>query len=147
MDRNELARGFIALMGELGEVLRAEVDCVRGMRIAALRELQEPKARLVVAYADSCAAMTANPASLSELRQDVKDRLREAVADLKAVAAEDALALEAARQVNERMLRAIAEFSARAGNPVRLYARNGREQHADAGVNPAAPPLTLDRIA
>ena len=147
MDKQTSVQSFIASVRDLCAVLSQEIAHVRAMRLGAIRELQEPKARLALAYADGCARLTGDPASLAGLAPELKDALRQATAELKKLIAGNARALDAARQVNERMLRAVAEAVTEIGDRPRLYAANGSRAARRGELCGGAVPLALDRQA
>lgn len=113
-------RDFLVVVADLGAVLRDEIIQVRAMRIGAIRALQEPKARLAEAYAEGCADLAAKPGG--DAAPGLKAELRRAHDELEALVAENARLLAGARDVNERLVRALADAATRqAAGPAGRY--------------------------
>jgi hypothetical protein len=106
-------KDFLAVIVDLGGILRDEIGSVRAMRIEAIRALQEPKAKLAEAYAAGCLELAANPARIKDARTGLWAELRRAHDELKGLIAENARLLAGAREVNERLVRALAEAATR----------------------------------
>lgn len=136
-------RDFLGVMAELTTILRDEIVNVRAMRVDAIRALQEPKARLADAYTESCAALNGRPDGLSGLNPDLRVALRRAGRELKSLVAENARLLGSAREVNERLIRMLADAATQqAAGPAGRYAP-GRP----AARRPTSVPLAFDRRA
>lgn len=139
-------REFLEVVGELGTILRDEIVSVRAMRIDAIRALQEPKARLAGAYDDACAKLAGRSEGLRGLTPKLRAELRHTHDELKELVTENARLLMGAREVNERLIRMLADAVARqASGPANRYApgraKGGTERR------PASVPLAFDRRA
>ncbi|MEX2649236.1 MAG: hypothetical protein WD673_09510 [Alphaproteobacteria bacterium] len=137
-------RDILAVVADLGAVLRDEIIQVRSMRIDAIRALQEPKARLAEAYAKGCADLAAKPGGLGNAAPGLKAELRRAHDELKALVAENARLLAGARDVNERLVRALADAATRqAAGPAGRYGPKAPGRAA-ASHRKASIPLAFD---
>ena len=144
MSADRDVRAFLDVVADLTKVLRDEILCVKAMRIDEIRAIQEPKARLADAYAEACATLGARPDGLTGLSPNLRTALGRAGSELKGLVAENARLLGAARDVNERLIRMLADAAARqaAGPGAGRYAPGKAEVR-----KPASVPLAFDRRA
>jgi hypothetical protein len=119
-----IARETLATLAELGRLLDEETGHVKAMRVVALRELQEPKARLSERLLEARARLVEDGSDRA-LPPSLAHDLAAAQARFSAAARANARALAAARTVNERMLRMLAEVASTTGRAPTLYAPKG----------------------
>ncbi|MGH6720250.1 MAG: hypothetical protein ACREER_13130 [Alphaproteobacteria bacterium] len=139
-------RAFLDVVKDLGAVLREEIANIRAMRIDSLRALQEPKGRLAGLYEDRCAKLAVHSGALQGVQPGLKAELGRALDEFKGLVADNARLLAGAREVNERLIRMIADAVARqVSGSAERYAPGGRPGRI--ARRPVNVPLTLDRQA
>ena len=133
MDALERITVLMTLMRRLGQTMDHECAVLRGMRLDALREVQHEKGLLAEAYEIELRRLRGRPELVQELDPAIRAALFEAMRDLQERVRSNRLALDAAREVVERVVRAISDGLSRA-NAVGGYTGRGGGGGGDGGT-------------
>lgn len=117
--------GLIAVTSRLVRLLELETSLLRDMRPGAIRELQEEKMRLVRGYESMAAEIRDDPARLAAITDIARQELHDAVSQFEKSAEDNAFALAAAQDANERLLKAIIQAATENIADTETYARDG----------------------
>ena len=117
--------GLIAVAGRLVRLLEIETSLLRDMRPGAIRELQEEKMRLVRGYESMASEVRDDPARLAAVTDAARQELRDAVSQFENAAEDNARALAAAQDANERLLKAIVQAATEKTADTKTYASDG----------------------
>ncbi len=117
--------GLIAVASRLVRLLELETSLLRDMRPGAIRELQEEKMRLVRGYESMASEIRDDPARLAAISEVARAELRDAVSQFEKSAEDNALALAAAQDANERLLKAIVQAATEKTADTKTYASDG----------------------
>lgn len=135
---------LISLTHRLIDVLSTEIAALRAMRPRDIEPLQAEKTALTSQYERGLAGLKANAASLDAMDAELAAELTQSTARLQDVIADNRQALEAARDVNERLIGAIATEVARQRNPAETYGPGGTAPQKVAADRKAGP-IKLDQ--
>lgn len=102
-------RDLISVAGQLVIVLRDETAALRSFALARVAELAAEKAVLTESYTGMARQFRKDPETLKAVTHAVQAELREIMDSFEHAARENELALVAARDANERVLRAIVD--------------------------------------
>lgn len=109
MTRTERVRDLLATTARLIACMDQEIKLLRAMRPQEIKMLQADKMMLADAYEAHFLALREGRDDGEAVSQVLLDELAEATARFQAVLNENAEALRAVREVNERVLKAIVE--------------------------------------
>ena len=108
MTRNERVRDLLAVTGRLIACMDQEIAMLRAMRPQDIRELQADKRALADAYEAHFVALRGAAEDATEpVDGDLLKEMTEATERFQAVLAENARALKAVKDVNDRVLKAV----------------------------------------
>jgi uncharacterized membrane protein YgcG len=124
MDALEQVTVLMTLMRRLTQVMDHERTILRGMRLDALREAQHEKGLLAEAYEIELRRLRGRPELVQELDPAIRAELFEAMRAFQERLRVNRIALEAAREVVEKVVRTIGD-SLREANGVRGYTSGG----------------------
>lgn len=118
-ERNQIGL-LIDLTGRLTAIMSQEIELLRAMRASDIGALQEEKVKLATAYASVFQAVRKTPSVVKNAAPQLREALKQATARLKATLDDNLLAVQAAKDVNERLIRAISDAvtQTRAAAPV-----------------------------
>jgi hypothetical protein len=133
------AEGLIQIASRLIVVLERETALLREMKAGEIGGLQPEKTRLIAAYEERSRGLNAHGENLGFLEEAVREELRETIIRFNDAAKDNALALRAAHQANERLMQAIVDALNQQRNRAEGYGANG----AHTGVEPSLN----DRVA
>jgi flagellar biosynthesis/type III secretory pathway chaperone len=139
IDLRPSAEGLIDIASRLIAVLERETTLLREMKAGEIGALQPEKTRLIAAYEERSRGLNAHGEALGFLEEAVREELRETIARFNDSAKDNALALRAAHQANERLMQAIVEALNRQRDRSEGYGADG----ARTGVEPSLN----DRVA
>jgi flagellar biosynthesis/type III secretory pathway chaperone len=135
---------LIAITGRLSDLMNRETAMLGEMRGGEIAGLQEEKHTLAAAYEREMKRLDEHPEEFATVEPAKRAELLEQVGVFKSVAIENERVLHAARETNQRLLRAIveavAEQRARHG-----YSATGAAENGAAGDSAAGLSLSLDR--
>lgn len=144
MSGSGLVGEIIAVTSRLLELMEREVEFLRAGRIGELTPLQADKLQLVGAYETQLERLRSEPSLYSGVAPVLREELETAMKSLDRAVDRNLKALEAAREVNRRMMDAIVRATAEQA-PGRGYARTGAAPGAAAPAGRQAVSITLDQ--
>ena len=128
---------FLKVTTRLIGVLEREIDMLRAMKPSEIQSLQQDKIVLSAAYEAQVKALKGDPEILRGVSPDLRADLKSVIERFQSTLSENERGLRAARDVSERVLRAIAdELEQR---------QNKNKGYAPAGPLPASPRGTASR--
>lgn len=128
----------------LTDLIAAEIAALRAMRPRDIAPLQEEKAQLTARYGAVLAQLRANPEMLKGANPARRGQLRQAVQQLRDVIGDNLRALKAARIINEKMIRVIADAVAAQTKPTTGYTAVGTEARTNPNLDSPATPITIN---
>ncbi len=124
-DADATVNGLIQIASRLVELMERETQLLRAMRPSDIVGMQDDKARLVAAYQERSRELRADPSHLAMVRPVLKQELRQALEHFEEASEANGRALAAAREANERLLRAIVDAVAGRQAQSHAYASDG----------------------
>jgi hypothetical protein len=129
----------------LVDLMDAEVACLRQGLARNLTGMQQEKLQLVAAYEAALAELRANPALFASIAPAFKEELVEASRRLERAIERNANALQAARDVNSRLMDSIVKAATADQVQTRGYGRTGLTARPAAPARNEAISIALDR--
>jgi hypothetical protein len=139
--------GLIMVTHRLTDLLTAEITALRAMRPKDIVPLQDEKAALTDIYETRLKALKGENITLKQVSPELSAELGQSTKILCGVIADNQRALKAVRQVNEDVVRVIAEDVARQRNPAQTYGEHGQAAPKSRIALRQAGPLKLDQRA
>jgi hypothetical protein len=130
---------LIAITEELTEIFERENALLKDRRPSAISPLQNDKARLAAAYAQSIREIARDRQTVAGAPSPLMERLKEITQAFEGSAREQRALLEAARTASEGVTKAVAAEAANAARP----ATYGGAREA----TPASTPIAVNRNA
>lgn len=118
-------RDLIEVAGRLVALMREETSALRGMAFPRVAELVPEKAKLVEAYTALARQFHKDPETLAAVTDAVRAELREVLQAFEVTARENERTLVAAREANERVLRAVVDAAEMQRPRAQGYGRTG----------------------
>lgn len=118
-------RDLIEVAGKLIVVLREETQALRSFALARVTEIATEKTRLVDSYVAIAQRFRKDPETLGAITDAVRAELVETLEAFDAAARDNETAIVAAREANERVLRAIVDAVEAQRPKAQVYGRNG----------------------
>lgn len=143
IDLRPSAEGLIEIASRLIVVLERETALLREMKAGEIGALQPEKTRLIAAYEERTRGLNAHGQDLGFLEQAVREELRETIVRFNDTAKDNALALRAAHQANERLMQAIVDALNQQRNRSEGYSANGAQTGTEPSLNDRVA-LTFD---
>lgn len=138
-------RDLIEAAGRLIALMREETTALRNLSYARVGELVPEKTRLVESYTALARQFHKDPETLAAITDAVRAELRDVLATFDATARENEKTLVAAREANERVLRAVVEAAEVQRPRAQGYGRNGLAVGMGAQRSAAALSVAIDR--
>lgn len=145
MNPRDVVQLFVESMTQLMAVMKHEVQLVRERQFDRLEELQRQKLQLARSYEQSQAQVRKNQAVLNALSAEERGDLRRLYAAFREALSENMLALKAAHDTADRVVKMIVSGvrksrgvtgpAVKPGKPVRGYAAYGTAGVGAAGYN------------
>ena len=136
---------FIDVSNRLTELMTAEVTSLRAMRPKDIAPLQEEKAALTERYSRYMQAFrSGDPTAPQPANSDERAHIQEAVTRLTEVARTNSLALQAARTVNERLVKHVAQAVTQRTNSSTGYGATGAAPQQSPVRGDAVVSVTLN---
>lgn len=139
IDLRPSAEGLIDIASRLIVVLERETTLLREMKSGEIGALQPEKTRLIAAYEERTRGLNAHGEDLGFLETAVREELRETITRFNESAKNNAIALRAAHQANQRLMQAIVDALNQQRDRAEGYGADG----ARTGVEPSLN----DRVA
>lgn len=118
-------RDLIEVAGKLIVVLREETAALRSFTLTRVTEMAGEKTKLVESYVAIAQRFRKDPETLVAITDAVRSELTETLQAFDAAARENEIAIVAAREANERVLRAIVEAAEMQRPKAQGYGRTG----------------------
>ena len=131
-DPNEIT-DLLKIITRLTGVLEREIEMLRAMKPSEIQALQQDKLVLTAAYEARIKSLKDNPQTLRDLPAELRAALRETIGGFQTTLAENERRLRAARDVSDRVLRAIADELEQRQNNNKGYAPAGAFTGRPAG--------------
>ena len=126
MSQSKQVTDFLKIMTRLMAVLEREIEMLRAMNPKEIQSLQQDKIVLSAAYESQIKAFKADPEILQSVSPGLRADLNAVIERFHAALTENERGLRAAREVSERILRAIAD-------------ELEKRQNENKGYTPAGP--------
>jgi flagellar biosynthesis/type III secretory pathway chaperone len=146
MDSTQLVNDLIAITTRLVMVMTAEIEKLRAHDIKGVETLQSEKAGLARAYETLIRELRKHPGLLQDVAPALRDELVTAANDFQRLLLENEAALRAAKDVNNRVLKAIADAVTESRKETATYSRAGTADLGKLGRGAAPVCVTLDRM-
>lgn len=114
MNTGDIATTLIAVTSRLIDLMGREIELLRAMRPREIETLQADKAGLTRAYVEYVAQLQSEPSRLGAVEPIVRDELRRVTERFEESVTENARALRAASEANNRLIKAIIEAAEQA---------------------------------
>ncbi|MGF1608283.1 MAG: hypothetical protein ACFCUQ_02725 [Kiloniellales bacterium] len=142
-DSTAQAADLLKVLNRLIEVLRQEIHMLQQMDPSAMQGLQHDKIVLTAAYESMLAKLRGDPEGLRNLPADMRQQILQLTSTFQTTLTENARALFAVKEANDRLFRAIVEAieeKRKEGQPYSAGSGNGRSAAA-RGSQPLAVAL------
>ncbi|NKB56781.1 MAG: hypothetical protein GKS00_10640 [Alphaproteobacteria bacterium] len=144
---NPSARAYelIDLSHSLVQVMASEIEILRDGKVADIEPLQVQKEALSSAYETHMRDVASDPGMFNMIEPDLRDALKTAATQFEVSASENKLAVQAALEMNTRLVQVIADAVIKSAPSASGYTKTGAA--ADTAPRTAPPPLpaTLNR--
>ena len=128
----------IETIRELTALMSHETELLRALQVKNFSELHERKLTLIGAYEAQCNSLRKDPAFAQTLEPRLRDELKDVTARMNDVMRENQTAINAARELNNRVATAIVEAIQSERPENALYSGRGDQRTAKN-----APPLSV----
>lgn len=145
MDSKQLVNDLVTITGRLIAVMGTEVEKLRSHDIKAVEALQGEKSGLARAYETLIRELRRHPGILEDIAPALRDELIGIAKAFQKLLAENEAALRAAREVNGRVLKAIAEAVTESRKERHSYSRSGALEAGKTGRHADPVSMSLDR--
>ena len=139
MDSTKLINDLIAITSRLIIVMTAEVALLRSSDIRKVETLQREKASLGRAYETLIRELRKHPEIMKDVAPVLRDELVAKARDFQRLLLKNEGALRAAKETNERVLKAVADAVTESRKESSPYTRPGR----NGGGPSTEPPVSM----
>jgi len=139
------AMDLIKVLNLLINVLQQEIELLHSMKPSAMQALQEDKIVLIAAYESLVRRFREQPDQLNGLDQELRERIVQATGNFQSTLTENARALFAVKEANERLFKAVVEAAESQMNDAKPYSAGGVVARPSAPRNRPPMSLTLDQ--
>ena len=133
---------LIALAERLSGLLTEESALLAAARTREIAALQADKTKVARAFEAQVAAF-ARTARLAEMEPGLRERLKRAMGKVRETLAQNARALRAARDANQKLIDAIVKAVAERNNKLNVYAETGGIRGSLYGARPVPKAVSL----
>lgn len=133
VDVQRLIDDLIEIASRLIAVMEKETALLRDMRPKEIVSFQEEKARLIRGYEEKTKALRAEPAQIAAITGAIKQELTLTIRHFEHAAELNAKALAAAKEANERLLKAIINAATESRADTQTYSSDGALRRAGNG--------------
>jgi hypothetical protein len=145
MNRAERMTDLLAITSRLIACMEKEIGLLQSMRPQEMKALQLDKSALAGAYEAHIMALRGAPTENAVIAKTLRDELAEATERFQMVLVENARALRAVKEVNDRVLKAIASAVEESRGKPTGYTATGAPPAARRRAGAAALALSLDQ--
>lgn len=144
MDSTKLVNDLIAITSRLIVLMTAEIALLRGNDIRRVESLQGEKASLGRAYETLIRELRKHPVVMNDVAPVLRDELIGKARDFQRLLMKNEAALRAAKDTNQRVLKAVADAVMESRKEHSPYSRPG----PSAGGKSNEPPIsvTIDQV-
>jgi len=126
MENTRFVNDLISITSRLITVMNAEVERLRAHDIKGVEALQREKGALARAYETLIRELRKQPGTLREVAPALRDELVIKAREFQRMLVQNEVALRAAREVNARVLKAIADAVTESKKEHVTYSRSGK---------------------
>ena len=119
------ATDLLKVLNRLVEVLEQEIGLLRAMKPTEMQALQQDKIVLTAAYESLVGEIRNNPGMLGDLDPLLKQQVIRAASRFQEVLSDNARALYAVKEANDRLYKAVVRAVEEKRNETRSYAASG----------------------
>jgi hypothetical protein len=143
MTETTRVRDLIAITGQLITLMNREADLLEAMKADKIGEFQKEKGLLADRYATLVKELRGEPELMTAMADAVRAELKELLNQFNAAAKRNEKALRVAREVNERIVKAIIDATQQQRAAVGPYSTAGLQGASAAGKATRAKPLSM----
>jgi division protein CdvB (Snf7/Vps24/ESCRT-III family) len=143
MTTNTRVRDLIAVTGQLITLMNHEADLLEAMKAEKISEFQKEKGLLAERYATLVKELRGEPELMKAMADAVRAELKELLEQFNATAKRNEKALRIAREVNERIVKAIVDATQQQRAAVGPYSTAGVQGASASGRASRAKPLSM----
>lgn len=145
MNANARAHELIDLSNSLVQVMASEIEILKEGKVADIEPLQSQKQALSSAYETHIQDVRADPGVFNTIEPDLRDALRSAAIQFESTATENKIAVQAALEMNSRLVQVIADAVVKSAPAASGYTKTGAAPYTAPRAAPSARPATLNR--
>lgn len=145
MNPNARAHELIDLSHSLVQVMASEIEILKGGKVSDIEPLQAQKDALSSAYETHMRDVVADPGMFNMIEPDLRDSLKAAATQFEATASENKIAVQAALEMNVRLVQVIADAVIRSAPSASGYTKTGAAPGTAPRTALPAAPATLNR--
>lgn len=139
-------QALIGVTRRLTDLMTAELVALRAMRPKDIAPILVEKSELTSQYETRLRSLKQKKEALASLDPKLASDLKQATMTLNAILSDSRRALNAARDVNAKLIKTIADEVSRQRNPASAYTREARIERVGRGAK-AAGPIQFDERA
>jgi hypothetical protein len=143
MTETTRVRDLIAITGQLITLMNREADLLEAMKAEKIGEFQKEKGLLSERYASLVKELRGEPELMKAMEDAVRAELKEMLNQFNSAAQRNEKALRVAREVNERIVKAIIDATQQQRAAVGPYSTAGVQGTSAAGKATRAKPLSM----
>ena len=145
MDTTQLVNDLVTITSRLIAVMSAEVEKLHNRDIKGVEALQTEKSGLARAYETLIREVRKHPDLLKNVAPALRDEVVAVAKTFQKLLVENEVALRAAKDVNSRVLKAVAEAVTESRKDRHSYSRSGTIEAGKSGRNAAPVSMTLNQ--
>ena len=142
-----LAEAVLVVMHELTEVLSEEIKLLETQNIVGIQTLLGRKHKLLMTYQSNMKVIVAHAYLLTQLKEEVRARLKMAGLKLAEIAERSKLVLQAASIATQNLVQHIIGLVRDEAMPVQGYVNTRRVMNSTNKYSPICPPVAVNRTA
>ena len=144
MDNDNMVNDLITITSRLVVLMTTEIERLRAHRPRDIEELQEEKASLARAYETLIRELSKKPEMLAGLAPALREELAARIGEFEITLVQNEASLRAAKAVNSRILKAIADAVAKSQAEHAGYSKTGARENGKRGGDEVSAPVALD---
>ncbi len=145
MNPSARAHELIELSHSLVQVMATEIETLKAGRVADIEPMQIQKEALSNAYETHMRDVAAEPGMFNAIEPELKTELTTAAKQFESTATENRNAVQAALELNSRLVQVIADAVTKNTLSATGYTKTGAAPSYSARAVPTATPATLNR--
>lgn len=145
MNASARAHELIDLSNSLVQVMASEIEILKEGKVSAIEPLQAQKIALASAYETHMRDVSADPGIFTAIEPDLRQALKTAATQFETTATENKFAVQAALEMNTRLVQVIADAVIKSAPSAAGYTQTGAAPGSAPRAKPTARPATLNR--